>query len=48
MDEFNAKIRAYLNVINKRIDEIDHNNDGLIDFVIGEVTERIMLFLNSD
>jgi hypothetical protein len=48
MDEFNAKIRAYLNVINKRIDEIDHNNDGLIDFVIGEVTDRIMLFLNSD
>ena len=48
MDELNANIRAYLNVINKRIDEIDHNNDGLIDFVIGEVTDRVMLFLNSD
>ena len=48
MDELNANIRAYLNVIKKRIDEIDHNNDGLIDFVIGEVTDRVMLFLNSD
>lgn len=48
MDELNAKIRAYLNVINKRIDEIEQNNDGLIDFAIGEATDRLMLFLNSD
>ncbi len=48
MDEFNAKIKAYLNIINKKLDEIEQNNEGLIDFVIGEVTDRIMLFLNRD
>ena len=48
MDEFNAKIKVYLNVINKRIDEIEQNNEGLIDYVIGEVTDRLMLFLNRD
>lgn len=48
MDKFNAKIKAYLHIINKRLDEIEQNNDGLIDFVIGEVTDRIMLFLNTD
>ena len=48
MDEFNAKIKAYLNVINKKIDEIEQNNEGLIDFVIGEVTDRILLYLNGD
>lgn len=48
MDEFNAKIRAYLNVVNKRLDEIEQNHYGLIDFVIGEVVDRILLFLNRD
>ena len=48
MDEFNAKVKAYLNIVNKKLDEIEQNNEGLIDFVIGEVTDRIMLFLNRD
>lgn len=48
MDEFNAKIKAYLKIINKNIDEIEQNSEGLIDFVIGEVADRVMLFLNSD
>ena len=48
MDEFNAKIKAYLHIVNKRLDEIEQNNEGLIDFVIGEVTDRIKLFLNTD
>ena len=48
MDEFNAKIKEYLNIVNKRLDEIEQNNEGLIDFVIGEVTDRILLFLNRD
>ena len=48
MDEFNAKIKAYLHIINKRTDEIEQGNEGLIDFVIGEVADRIMLFLNRD
>ena len=48
MDEFNAKVKAYLNIVNKKTDEIEQNNEGLIDFVIGEVTDRIMLFLNRD
>lgn len=48
MDDLNAKIRAYLKVINKNVDEIEQNSEGLIDFVIGEVADRVMLYLNSD
>ena len=48
MDELNAKLRAYLKVINKNVDEIEQNSEGLIDFVIGEVVDRVMLYLNSD
>ena len=48
MDDLNAKIRAYLKIINKNLDEIEQNSEGLIDFVIGEVADRVMLFLNSD
>lgn len=48
MDEFNAKIRKNLNIINKNIDQIEQDSAGLIDFVIGEVVDRVMLYLNSD
>ena len=48
MDEFNAKIKAYLKILNKNVDEIEQNSEGLIDFVIGEVADRVMLYLNSD
>ena len=48
MDEMNAKVREYLKVVNKNIDVIEQNNNGLIDFVIGEVTDRVMIYLGSD
>ena len=48
MDGMNAKIKGYLRIVNKNVDEIEQNNVGLIDFVIGEVADRVMLFLNSE
>ena len=48
MDETSAKIKEYLKIVNKNVDEIEQNNDGLIDFVIGEVIDRALLFLNSE
>ena len=48
MDEMNAKIREYLRIIHKNVDGIEQNNDGLIDFVIGEVADRVMLYLNRE
>ena len=48
MDEINAKIKGYLKIVNKNIDEIELKNNGLIDFVIGEVVDRALLFLNSE
>ena len=48
MDETSAKIKSYLKIVNKDIDEIEQNNEGLIDFVIGEVIDRVLLFLNSE
>ena len=48
MDEKIAKIKEYLKLINKNVDNIEQNNEGLIDFVIGEVTDRVMLFLRSE
>ena len=48
MDEMYANIKNYLKIINKNVDEIEQNSEGLIDFVIGEVTDRVMLYLNSE
>lgn len=48
MDELNAKIREYLKILVDNFDEIDQNNVGLLDFVIGEVADRVMLYLYSD
>lgn len=48
MDELTAKIKANLKIINKNIDQIEQNNEGLIDFVIGEVIDRVMLYLYSN
>ena len=48
MDGMNATIKGYLRIVNKNVDVIDQNNEGLIDFVIGEVTDRVMLYLNSN
>jgi hypothetical protein len=47
MDGMNATIKGYLKIINKGVDVIEQNNEGLIDFVIGEVADRVMLYLNS-
>lgn len=43
MDE---KIKTYLKIINPNIDEIEEENKGLIDFIIGETSDRIKFYLN--
>lgn len=43
-----ARIKEYLNIINKNIENIDKDNKGLIDFCINEVGDRVQLYLNSD
>jgi hypothetical protein len=48
MDEMNATVKEYLKIVNKNVDVIEQNNNGLIDFVIGEVADRVMLYLNSE
>ena len=45
MDEIIAKIKEYLHIINPSITIL--GND-LLDFVIGEVLDRVQLYLNSD
>ena len=48
MDEITAKIKEYLKIINANIDAVDQSNAGLLDYVIGEVLDRVQLYLNSD
>ena len=48
MDEIIAKIKEYLKIINKNIDDIEKENKGLLDFCIGEVLDRVQLYLNSE
>ena len=48
MDGTIAKIKEYLKIVNKNVDEIEQNSEGLIDFVIGEVIDRVLLFLKSE
>ena len=48
MDELHAKIKGYLKILVDNFDEIDQNNVGLLDFVIGEIIDRVLLYLNSD
>ena len=48
MDELHAKIKEYLKILIDNFDEIDQNNVGLLDFVIGEVIDRVLLYLRSD
>lgn len=43
-----AKIKEYLKIINKNIDDIEKDNKGLIDFSINEVGDRVQLYLNSN
>ena len=44
MDDIIAKIKEYLHIINPSID----TTTDLVDFVIGEVLDRVQLYLNSD
>ena len=48
MDDIIAKIKEYLKIINKNIDAIEKENKGLLDFCIGEVLDRVQLYLNSE
>lgn len=48
MDEMIANIKKYLNIINKNIETIEKDNEGLVDFAIGEVFDRVQLYLNSE
>lgn len=48
MDQIIAKIKDYLKIINKNIDTIEKENEGLLDFTIGEVLDRVQLYLNSE
>ena len=48
MDEIIAKIKEYLKIINANIDKIETDNPKLIDFAIGEVLDRVQLYLNSE
>lgn len=47
MDEIIANIKKYLQIINQNYEEIDQN-EGLIDFCISEIIDRVQLYLNSD
>ena len=48
MDNIIASIKKYLKIINKNIEVIEKENEGLIDFVIAEVLDRVQLYLNSE
>ena len=48
MDDIIANVKKYLKIINKNTETIEKNNEGLIDFAIGEVLDRVQLYLNSD
>lgn len=48
MDKTIANIKNYLNIINPNIKVIDNENNGLIDFAINEVLDRVQLYLNSN
>ena len=48
MDEIIANIKKYLKIINKNIEQIEKDNEGIVDFAIGEVLDRVQLYLNSE
>lgn len=48
MDKIIAKIKEYMKITNPNIDKIETENKGLIDFCIGEVLDRVQLYLNSE
>lgn len=48
MDDIIANIKKYLKIINRNVDAIEKENEGLLDFVIAEVLDRVQLYLNSE
>ena len=48
MEQLVAKIKGYLKILNNNIEDIEADNEGLIDFVIAEVIDRVQLYLNSE
>ena len=48
MEQLVAKIKGYLKILNNNIEDIEADNEGLIDFVIDEVIDRVQLYLNSE
>lgn len=48
MEETIANIKKYLKIINKNIDTIENKNEGVIDFTIEEVLDRVLLYLGRD
>ena len=48
MEDIIASIKKYLKIINKNINTIEKDNEGLLDFAIGEVLDRVQLYLNSE
>lgn len=48
MDGIIAKIKEYLKIINKNTEKIEQDNEGLLDFIIAEVLDRVQLYLNSE
>ena len=45
MDEIIAKIKEYLSIINEDFENLD---EDLVNFVIGEVLDRVQLYLGSE
>lgn len=48
MDDIIANVKKYLKIINTNVDKIEKDNEGLLDFVINEVLDRVQLYLNSE
>ena len=48
MDDIIANIKKYLKIINPTVDKIESANNGLVDFTIMEVMDRVQLYLNSE
>lgn len=48
MDSLINDIKGYLKIINPKLDEIEKKYNGLIDFVINEVLDRVQLYLNCE
>ena len=47
MDEIVVNIKKYLKIINKNTEKIEVENEGLLEFAILGVLERVQLYLNS-